>query len=240
VSLDPAQQNVALMKESETIMRRPSLRKASSLVAQSHPHSRLTRWVCTRVLELHSADGLPPVPTTLGWARDGLLIVGMQSEMRVYNQWNLQQRSNEDLMARRETNPQILTLAISQSHSTLDQLQRKKDMPTSKSRLFLDLMNKTFSNKEANSSMVLDALSGEGLFEAARLTSPILPQYHPKQLIVLLNAGKTKRVKAILLHVLTALKQRQVSLHNPLSRAASMRRMSTVDGMEDGTSEKCA
>ncbi|EPB75130.1 hypothetical protein ANCCEY_05799 [Ancylostoma ceylanicum] len=240
VSLDPAQQNVALMKESETIMRRPSLRKASSLVAQSHPHSRLTRWVCTRVLELHSADGLPPVPTTLGWARDGLLIVGMQSEMRVYNQWNLQQRSNEDLMTRRETNPQILTLAISQSHSTLDQLQRKKDMPTSKSRLFLDLMNKTFSTKEANSSMVLDALSGEGLFEAARLTSPILPQYHPKQLIVLLNAGKTKRVKAILLHVLTALKQRQVSMHNPLSRAASMRRMSTVDGMEDGTSEGCA
>lgn len=70
---------------------------------------------------------------------------------------------------------------------------------------------RAFSNKEANSSVVLDALSGEGLFEAARLSSPILPQYHPKQLIVLLNAGKTKRVKAILLHVLTALKVRSYS-----------------------------
>ncbi|ETN78849.1 hypothetical protein NECAME_10074, partial [Necator americanus] len=237
VSLDPAQQNVALMKESETTMRRRSLRKASSLVAHAHCYSRLTRWICTRILELHSADGLPPIPTTLGWARDGLLIVGMQSEMRVYNQWNLQRRNSEQAMTRRETNPQVLTLAISQSHSMLDQLQRKKDMPSSKSRLFLDLMNKTYSNKESNSSMVLDALSGEGLFEAARLASPILPQYHPKQLIVLLNAGKTKRVKAILLHVLKALKRRQVSVHNPLSRAASIRRMSTVDGVDEGDTE---
>ncbi|KAK6760766.1 hypothetical protein RB195_022003 [Necator americanus] len=237
VSLDPAQQNVALMKESETTMRRRSLRKASSLVAHAHCYSRLTRWICTRILELHSADGLPPIPTTLGWARDGLLIVGMQSEMRVYNQWNLQRRNSEQPMTRRETNPQVLTLAISQSHSMLDQLQRKKDMPSSKSRLFLDLMNKTYSNKESNSSMVLDALSGEGLFEAARLASPILPQYHPKQLIVLLNAGKTKRVKAILLHVLKALKRRQVSVHNPLSRAASIRRMSTVDSVDEGDTE---
>lgn len=67
---------------------------------------------------------------------------------------------------------------------------------------------RTATNKETNSqpSSILDAISAEGLFEAARLASPILPQYHPKQLIVLLNAGKTKRVKAILLHVLIALK----------------------------------
>ncbi|VDK58394.1 unnamed protein product, partial [Cylicostephanus goldi] len=169
MSLDPAQQNVALMRESDTSMRRPSLRKASSLVGHAHSYSRLTRWVCTRVLELQSADGLPPVPTTLGWARDGLLIVGMQSEMRVYNQWNLQRRGNESAMPHREpTNPQMLTLALSQSHSMLDQLQKKKEMTPSKSRLFLDLMNKTYANKDPNSSMVLDALSGEGLFEAAR------------------------------------------------------------------------
>lgn len=46
------------------------------------------RWLCIRFLELKSADGLPPLPTTLGWVRDGLLIIGMQSEMRCYNQWN--------------------------------------------------------------------------------------------------------------------------------------------------------
>lgn len=53
---------------------------------------------------------------------------------------------------------------------------------------------------------VLQAVSDEGLFEAARLASPILPQYHPKQLIELLNSGKTRKVKAILLHVLNCLK----------------------------------
>ena len=38
---DPAQQNVALMKESETSLRRPSLRKASSLLPSIHAHNRL-------------------------------------------------------------------------------------------------------------------------------------------------------------------------------------------------------
>ncbi|WKY17140.1 hypothetical protein Q1695_001621 [Nippostrongylus brasiliensis] len=233
VSLDPAQQNVTLMKDSETTLRRPSLQKRSSLVAQSHSQSHLIRWVCTRVLELYSADGLPPIPTTLSWARDGLLIVGMQSEMRVYNQWNMKQMNFPGKTEQQDHNAHVLSLAISQSHLMLDQLQRRKDLPPNRTRLFTDLVNKTTTNKEARSSSVLDVISAEGLFEAARLSSPILPQYHPKQLIVLLNAGRTKRVKAILLHVLISLKQRQVSSHNPLSRAASMKRMSTVDAMED-------
>ena len=41
-----------------------------------------------------------------------------------------------------------------------------------------------------------------GLFEAARLANPVLPQYHPKQLIELLNFGRIQRVKAILAHLL--------------------------------------
>lgn len=82
--------------------------------------------------------------------------------------------------------------------------------------------------------MVLNILKSEGVFETARMCSPILPQYHPKQLIVLLNAGKKRRVKAILNHVLSSLKQKKGAAHNPLSRAASIKRMSTVD-REDST-----
>ncbi|CAD6187487.1 unnamed protein product [Caenorhabditis auriculariae] len=239
ISQDLAQQNVALMKDSETTMRRPSLRKASSLLPNMHAHSRLTRWVCIRLLELDSTDGLPPIPTSLSWARDGLLIVGMQSEMRVYNQWNFEPHDlkNGLDMTRRATNPHIVSLPVSTSHSMLDQLHKKKEaLATSRSRVILDLvttMNKNHQIKEQESDAILHALSSEGLFEAARLSSPILPQYHPKQLIVLLNAGKTKRVKAILLHVLNALRQRQVTIRNPLSRAASIRRMSTVDMSEE-------
>lgn len=81
---------------------------------------------------------------------------------------------------------------------------------------------------------VIEAVSEEGLFEATRLANPILPQYHPKQLIEMLNAGKTKRVKAILLHVLQTLKKRYLSTSNPLQRAASIRRVQSTDEPESG------
>lgn len=44
-------------------------------------------------------------------------------------------------------------------------------------------------------------LYDSGLFEGARFANPVLPQYHPKLLMELLNFGKTKRVKAILAHL---------------------------------------
>ncbi|KAH9369980.1 hypothetical protein HPB48_001857 [Haemaphysalis longicornis] len=40
-----------------------------------------------------------------------------------------------------------------------------------------------------------------GLFETCRLAWPVLPQYHPKQLMELLGFGKIRRVKAILSHL---------------------------------------
>ncbi|UMM43904.1 hypothetical protein L5515_019209 [Caenorhabditis briggsae] len=233
IGQDPAQQNVTLMRESETTMRRPSIRKASSLLPNIQPNSRFTSWVCCRVLNLDTADGLPPIPTALSWVRDGILIVGMQSEMRVYNQWNFKTTDNNKLKkAIPAANPNIVSLTVSTSHSMLDQLTRKKEaLVSSRSRVFLEFVNTMHKAhpKENESQMVLDILKSEGVFETARMASPILPQYHPKQLIVLLNAGKKRRVKAILNHVLSCLKQKKCAAHNPLSRAASIKRMSTVD-----------
>ncbi|CAL2047911.1 unnamed protein product [Caenorhabditis brenneri] len=65
IGQDPAQQNVTLMRESETTMRRPSIRKASFLLHNIQPHSRFTSWIWCRVLNLDTADGLPPVPNAL-------------------------------------------------------------------------------------------------------------------------------------------------------------------------------
>ncbi|NP_001368760.1 RAVE complex protein Rav1 C-terminal domain-containing protein [Caenorhabditis elegans] len=237
IGQDPAQQNVTLMRESETSMRRPSIRKASSLLPNIQPDSRFTSWVCCRVLNLDTADGLPPIPTALSWVRDGILIVGMQSEMRVYNQWNFKTVQEKTKSSNPAANPNIVSLTVSTSHSMLDQLTRKKEaLVSSRSRVFLEFvstMNKAHP-KENESQMVLNILKSEGVFETARMCSPILPQYHPKQLIVLLNAGKKRRVKAILNHVLSSLKQKKGAAHNPLSRAASIKRMSTVD-REDST-----
>ncbi|GMT07275.1 hypothetical protein PENTCL1PPCAC_29449, partial [Pristionchus entomophagus] len=246
ISQDPAQRNIIAMKEAETNMRRPSLRKASSLVAADVPFQRshLVRWVCTRVLELHSADGLPPIPTCLTWARDGLLIVGMQSEMRCYCQWNLSAKSTEEKeetkksMLMKKQNASAPTLTISPSHSMLEQLHKKGKEEKNKQKMIFEIVNKAMSKNSLDTittaSEVAEAFAQEGLFEAARMANPILPQYHPKQLIVLLNAGRTKRVKAILLHVLKSLKGRgSAGKPNPLSRAASIRRMSRVEGSVD-------
>ena len=41
-----------------------------------------------------------------------------------------------------------------------------------------------------------------GLFEASHMACPVLPQYHPKQLMELLRSGKIRWVKAILAHLM--------------------------------------
>jgi len=48
----------------------------------------------------------------------------------------------------------------------------------------------------------LSVIHEYGLFEAARYANPVLPQYHPKKLMELLNFGKIRRVKAILAHLI--------------------------------------
>lgn len=40
-----------------------------------------------RRIDLTTADGLPPLPMQMSWVRDGILVVGMDSEMHVYSQW---------------------------------------------------------------------------------------------------------------------------------------------------------
>ncbi|VDK43174.1 unnamed protein product [Anisakis simplex] len=261
VSQGIAQRNIVMMKEHESAYarRRAPLRKASSLAEPERISTRLVRWLCIRYLELNSADGLAPLPTAITWVRDGLLIVGMHSEMRVYNQWNFgtnatiqtgnasstETEKSKDHSTKKKVTPtnhlQLPVLSISPSHSMLDQLSKKTKADTGSAnkqqKLLKEIMHRVISSPRdlqdllltSKDEHVLSAVSDEGLFEAARLTSPILPQYHPKQLIELLNLGKTRKVKAILLHVLNCLKQSNVSIPNPLSRAASLRRMSVSD-----------
>lgn len=45
------------------------------------------RWMKLRKIDLTTADGLPPLPMQISWVRDGILVVGMDSEMHVYSQW---------------------------------------------------------------------------------------------------------------------------------------------------------
>lgn len=94
VSSDLAQANMKAMKESQST-NRPILRKASSL-AQPHFVDEI-RWMKLRKILLETADGLPPLPMQISWVRDGILVVGMDSEMHVYTQWKPSKPWNHDI-----------------------------------------------------------------------------------------------------------------------------------------------
>lgn len=86
--------------------------------------------------------------------------------------------------------------------------KRSMDRQTS-SKIVYELISRAFPSTKVqmiSEQGVLEAINDEELFEAARLANPQLPQYHPKQLIEMLNSGKTRRVKAILMHILLTLK----------------------------------
>lgn len=239
MSQNVAQQNVAIMAE-EQQTRRPTLRRDSSIAASlANPLRSLTRWVCIRYVDLESVDGLAPIPSVLSWVRDGLLVIGMPSEMRVYNQWNLKpvkETPKAEVPHKSVVQKTIKVMGIrpvasasnlsaSRSQLMLDQVLK---LSTGKSPLDIKLDHKSEAKPDHGHSenvatpedAILKSVVEEGIFEASRLANPILPQYHPQGncafdrmnsvsslvLIKMLNSGKTKRVKAILLHVLRALK----------------------------------
>lgn len=223
VSSDLAQANMKAMKESQTT-NRPLLRKASSL-ARPHFNDEI-RWMKLRQIELKTADGLPPLPMQISWVRDGIFVAGMDSEMHVYSQWkprdyeqimlhHLENVDNaqdnrclrdEDLRSMANENTTRLLANVSSmphlSRISTANLQlfgatdKKKKLANGASSVQLQA---TGSNGDV--PVNYDYMNDFGLFEASRIACPVLPQYHPKQLMELLNSGKIRWVKAILAHL---------------------------------------
>lgn len=221
----------------------------------------------------------------------GILVVGMESEMRVYHQWNISSVTHTEsgqqhalghldrisegshlgtkhdgvdnaehstavvkfdfdqkrvsgmlaaptLAVTSAATPLSATfrqLRISPSHSMLDLAKKGKEAGVSGSATSSSNLTRRgrdrkrpgddVSKKDDVSSAgseVISVIRDEGLFEAARLATPLIPQYHPKQLMELLNAGKTRRVKAILLHVLRCIRENNVVYSDALARQASV------------------
>ena len=53
-----------------------------------------------RRIAIKTVDGLSPMPVSSGWVRDGLFVIGMDSEFAVYSQWKSTtvEESSEDLI----------------------------------------------------------------------------------------------------------------------------------------------
>ncbi|GAB0086325.1 dmX-like protein 2 [Sergentomyia squamirostris] len=214
VSSDLAQANMKAMKESQST-NRPLLRKASSL-AQPHFNDEI-RWMKLRQIDLQTADGLPPLPMQISWVRDGILVVGMDSEMHVYTQWKPRQTIGlhdiEDLYDNRNLRDEDLrTIAAESSQrrlaavSSIPHLSRVSSlnlqmMSNEKKRRVVSSSQGQVQGFTCDQPQIQDYMPDYGLFEASRIACPVLPQYHPKQLMELLNSGKIRWVKAILAHL---------------------------------------
>ena len=243
VSTDIAQANLQAMKASlktgATTTNRMLLKQASSMVANPNAQDDI-RWMCLRTTHLRTVDGLPPLPMQMSWVRDGILVVGCDSEMKVYSQWK---QKSSDILEDGSGSPALLNnsnmidsrmltehglLSHAQESSSL-RLPAHSNLPrtSSNSNLSSSLASKetasvgqldpnknkpqpstASASTQSKASVDLSALSqlpDFGIFEASRLACPVLPQYHPKQLMELLAFGKIQRVKAILNHLVISL-----------------------------------
>ncbi|CAH2049435.1 unnamed protein product, partial [Iphiclides podalirius] len=196
VSSDLAQANLKAMKESIN-NNRPILRKASSLAAPLFVEE--IRWMQLRRIELKTADGLPPLPMQISWVRDGILVVGMDSEMHVYSQWKPE---NQGALAGQaqdvEEGGESRALRDSDLRISAPHLQRVSSINLQLLERDARRRNKAQSDQP---QPLLNYMPDYGLFEASQMACPVLPQYHPKQLMELLNSGKIRWVKAILAHL---------------------------------------
>ncbi|XP_023723664.1 dmX-like protein 2 isoform X1 [Cryptotermes secundus] len=213
VSSDLAQANMKAMKESQSA-NRPILRKASSLAAPQFVDE--IRWMKLRKIDLVTADGLPPLPMQISWVRDGILVVGMDSEMHVYSQWKpnfsvecerngrLHHQESDELQDTRNLRDEDLrNLAQETSQRRLTNVSSMPHLSrvSSINLTMLDSKKKRGAIVQSEQMNSVDYMPDYGLFEASRIACPVLPQYHPKQLMELLNSGKIRWVKAILAHL---------------------------------------
>ena len=196
------------------------LQKSKSMTVQNFVEE--IRWMKLRSIELGTADMLPPLPMHISWVRDGILVVGMDNEMHVYSQWRgpgegLDNLSESDVGRCVEDDSRLLTdQNLLSSGASLTAAKRNASFNLSHSVSSIKLAHsvsmmvggemkkrerpvKAVAKSESVTS--LNLIQECGLFEAARIANPVLPQYHPKQLLELLNFGKIRRVKAILAHL---------------------------------------
>ncbi|XP_054997037.1 dmX-like protein 1 isoform X3 [Sorex araneus] len=184
----------------------------------------LSKFVLLRSVDLvSSVEGSPPFPVSLSWVRDGILVVGMDCEMHVYSQW--QPSSKQELIVTDSYNgstPSLVSLVKHNNSSSSGLLPPKKTL----TRSMTSLAQKICGKKTAFDPSV--DMEDSGLFEAAHVLSPTLPQYHPLQLLELMDLGKVRRAKAILSHLVKCIAGEIVALNEAESNHERRLRSLTI------------
>ena len=149
-------------------------RIANTSVRGESSSSGKETWLLLHSVHLTSENKWQLLTRALSWIRNGVLVVGLGTEMQVYSQW----RAMKD--------------------GTLSPSDTMTFAPTA------TLQKVSEASRGGTGKLVPLSLvpgSGIGLFEAAATIAPVLPQFHPKHLMELMNFGKLRRVRAILHHL---------------------------------------
>ncbi|XP_059420708.1 dmX-like protein 2 isoform X4 [Carassius carassius] len=145
-----------------------------------------SRWVLLRSVNLvSSVDGTPSLPVSLSWVRDGILVVGMDCEMQVYAQWRQDEKPGNS-----DNNSISSPEGIGGRTMSVSNEGRARSKSVFEGSAGIDDVFRP-------PAVIQDG----GLFEAAHSLSPTLPQYHPTQLLELMDLGRVRRAKAILAHL---------------------------------------
>lgn len=202
------------------------------LSSDASREQRSSRLVLLRSVDLvSSVEGSPPIPVSLSWVRDGILVVGMDCEMHVYSQWQPPIPPKPSATTGQDTDisSSMSSIASAVRQSQEDALSPGAPMsllaPPKKAltRSMMSLAQKLSGKKTAYDLPV--EMEDSGLFEAAHQLFPTLPQYHPVQLLELMDLGKVYRAKAILSHLVKCIAGEIVTLKdnttNPEKRVRS-------------------
>lgn len=157
----------------------------------------LSRLVLLRSVDLvSSVEGSLPIPVSLSWVRDGILVVGMDCEMHVYSQWQPPAPPKPNVTITQDTD---ISSSVSSIISAIRQSQEEglssgaamSSLAPPKKALTRSMMSlaQKLSGKRTAYDLPVE-MEDSGLFEAAHQLFPTLPQYHPVQLLELMDLGK--------------------------------------------------
>ncbi|XP_071339406.1 dmX-like protein 1 isoform X3 [Trachinotus anak] len=202
------------------------------LSSDANKDQTLSRLVLLRSVDLvSSVEGSLPIPVSLSWVRDGILVVGMDCEMHVYSQWQPPKPPKPNVAIAQDAD---ISSSVSSIISAVRQSQEEGLSPWAPvsslappkkalTRSMMSLAQKLSGKRTAYDLPV--EMEDSGLFEAAHQLFPTLPQYHPVQLLELMDLGKVHRAKAILSHLVKCIAGEIVALkdssNNPEKRLRS-------------------
>uniref|UniRef100_A0AAQ4RHA1 Dmx like 1 n=1 Tax=Gasterosteus aculeatus aculeatus TaxID=481459 RepID=A0AAQ4RHA1_GASAC len=191
------------------------------LMSDASREQSSSRMVLIRSVNLvSSVEGSLPIPVSLSWVRDGILVVGMDCEMHVYSQWQppAPSRPNAPIAQDTDISSSLSSIisAIRQSQEDPSSGAAMSSLAPPKRALTRSMMSlaQKLSGKRTAYDLPVE-MEDSGLFEAAHQLFPTLPQYHPVQLLELMDLGKVSsvhRAKAILSHLVKCIAGEIVAL----------------------------